>query len=360
MAGNLIKDENLKVLRRVLRKEREATKPQLAEKTGLSVVTIQSLIKTLVENGEVLEGEMVQPRLGRPAITYRFHERARLALIIFMYEKNGNDTAVCEVCDLYGISIERMEKKLKDISEESYDDMIEEMLGKYPEIMIIALGLPVVERDGMIFASDYPRLLNVNLADYLTEKFHRRVLIENDVNAAVFGYAMQEDKKRANQQNTDRERVEKERMVQEHADEELTESERVNNGHTGCIAGIYMPSKYPPGAGICLDGKVQRGRNGLAGEIRLLPSSIDWEHFTYEKESVEEYLLQTMKAFFCFYNPDKLVLYSEIVDESLFGKLEQMCENRIEKLLIPEMEIKKDLKEDFEAGMIQIALREIL
>ena len=182
----------------------------------------------------------------------------------------------------------------------------------------------------MILASDYPRLLNVNLADYLAEKFHRRVLIENDVNAAVFGYAMQEEKKRTDRQ------------------------------HTGCIAGIYMPSKYPPGAGICLDGKVQRGRNGLAGEIRLLPSSIDWDHFTYEKEAVEEYLLQTMKAFFCFYNPDKLVLYSEIVDESLFGKLEQMCKSRIEKMLIPEMEIKKDLKEDFEAGMIQIALREIL
>lgn len=330
MAGNLIKDENLKVLRRVLRKEREATKPQLAEKTGLSVVTIQSLIKTLVENGEVLEGEMVQPKLGRPAITYRFHERARLALIIFMYEKNGKDTAVCEVCDLYGISIERMEKKLKDVSGESYDDMIEEMLGKYSEITIIALGLPVVERGGMILASDYPRLLNVNLADYLTEKFHRRVLIENDVNAAVFGYAMQEDKKRADRQNS------------------------------GCIAGIYMPSKYPPGAGICLDGKVQRGRNGLAGEIRLLPSSIDWKHFTYEKEVIEEYLLQTMKALFCFYNPDKLVLYSEIVDESLFGRLEQMCQSRIEKMLIPEMELKKDLKEDFEAGMIQIALREIL
>ena len=81
MAGNLIKDENLKVLRRVLRKEREATKPQLAKKTDLSVVPIQSLIKTLVEHSAVLEGEMVQPKLGRPAITYRFHERARLASV---------------------------------------------------------------------------------------------------------------------------------------------------------------------------------------------------------------------------------------------------------------------------------------
>ena len=121
-----------------------------------------------------------------------------------------------------------------------------------------------------------------------------------------------------------------------------------------------MPLKYPPGAGICLNGKVQRGRNSLVGEIRLLPSSIDWEHFTYEKGAVEEYLLQTMKALLCFYNPDRLVLYSEIIDESLFRKLEQMCGNGIEKLLIPEMEIKRELKEDFEAGMIQIALQEIL
>lgn len=62
--------------------------------------------------------------------------------------------------------------------------------------------------------------------------------------------------------------------------------------------------------------------------------------FMYEKngkEAVEEYLLQTMKALFCFNNPDKLVLYSETIDESLFGKLEQMCENRIEKMLIPEI-----------------------
>ena len=360
MAGNLIKDENLKVLRRVLRKEREATKPQLAEKTGLSVVTIQSLIKTLVESGEVLEGEMVHSKLGRPAITYCFHERARLALIIFMYEKNGKDTAVCEVCDLYGIRMERVEKRLEDVSPKSYDDMIEEMLGKYPEIMIIALGLPVVERGGMILASDYPRLLHVNLADYLTEKFHRRVLIENDVNAAVFGYAMQEEKKRTDKKDADQGREEKEYMDRERSEEELMDRERLNNGHTGCIAGIYMPLKYPPGAGICLNGKVQRGRNGLAGEIRLLPSSIDWEYFTYEKEAVEEYLLLTMKALFCFYNPDKLVLYSEIIDESLFRKLEQMCESRIEKLLIPEMEIKRELKEDFEAGMIQIALQEIL
>lgn len=325
MAGNLIKDENLKVLRDVLRSEREATKPQLAEKTGLSVVTIQSLIKTLLENGEAFEGEIIQSGLGRPALTYRYNERARLALVIYMYEKNRADTAVCRVCDLYGKNVEKIEQSISEIGPESYDVMIEEMMRKYPAIEVIILGLPVVESGGIILASDYPKLLNVDLAGYLKKKFRCEVLIENDVNVAVFGYAMQKDERK-----------------------------------TGCIAGIYMPVKYPPGAGICLEGKVLSGRNGLTGEIKFLPPLIDWLNFSYEKEAVEDYLIHAMKALFCLYNPDKFVLYSEIMDENLLNKLEGICRTPVEKLLIPEIEIKKELKEDFEAGMIQLALQKIL
>lgn len=325
MSGNLIKDENLKLLRDVLRKEKEATKSQLAEKTGLSVVTIQSLMKTLLTQGEAVEGEVVQPKLGRPAATYRFNEKVRLALVIYMYEKDRIDTVVYQICDLYGNCIEKMEESLPEVTKDSYDAVIETMITKYPSICIIALGLPAVAWDGVILASDYPKLLEVNLGGYLQEKFERQVLIENDINAAVFGYAA------------------------------LTEENQI-----GCTAGIYMPTKYPPGAGICLDGKVQSGRNGLIGEIKMLLPRIDWENFSYEKEVVEDFLLQAMRALFCCYNPDRLVLYSEIIDEDLLRKLEENCKDSIERMLIPEIEIKKGLKEDFAAGMIQLALREIL
>ncbi|MBO5208562.1 MAG: ROK family protein [Lachnospiraceae bacterium] len=325
MSGNLIKDENLKLLRDVLRKEKEATKSQLAEKTGLSVVTIQSLMKILLEQGEAVEGEIVQPKLGRPAATYRFNECVRLALVIYMYEKDRIDTAVCQVCDLYGNCIEKIEESLPEVTKESYDVMVKAMITKYPAIQIIALGLPVVAREGVILASDYPKLLEVDLGGYLQERFARQVIIVNDINAAVFGYAAS------------------------------TEENRI-----GCTAGIYMPTKYPPGAGICLDGKVQSGRNGLIGEIKMLPPYIDWENFSYEKEAVENFLLEAMRALFCFYNPDRLVVYSEIMDEGLLRKLEENCNNPIEKMLIPAIEIKQGLKDDFAAGMIQLALQKIL
>ena len=42
------------------------------------------------------------------------------------------------------------------------------------------------------------------------------------------------------------------------------------------IVGIYMPSKYPPGSSICLNGKILKGKNNLAGEIKYLPCDIDW------------------------------------------------------------------------------------
>ncbi|MDD6812356.1 MAG: ROK family protein [Lachnospiraceae bacterium] len=325
MSGNLIKDENLKLLRDVLRKEKEATKSQLAEKTGLSVVTIQSLMKTLLEEGEALEGETIQPKLGRPAVSYRYYERARLALVIYMYEKNKMDTAVYQVCDLYGNCMEKREKSMHEVTQKSYDTMIEAMIEKYPAICIIALGLPAVAREGFILASDYPKLVETDLGAYLQGKFGKEVLIENDINAAVFGYAVSGEK-----------------------------------NQTGCTAGIYMPRKYPPGAGICIDGKVQRGRNGMVGEIALLPPEIDWRHFSYEKKAVEEFLVQAMKALFCLYNPDRIVLYSEIMGKELLSKLQQACTKPIEKLLIPEIEIKKGLNEDFETGMVQLALREIL
>ena len=90
---NLIKEKNLQKLRKALRQEKTATKSRLAELTGISVVTIQSLLQILIENGEAKEDEIVQPQLGRPAVSYRFCECAELMLVIFLLEKDKKDTA---------------------------------------------------------------------------------------------------------------------------------------------------------------------------------------------------------------------------------------------------------------------------
>ena len=63
MAWNPIqmKQENLSVLRNVFLKQHSATKPQLAKLSGLSVVTVNSLIHELLETGEVIQSRCFHP-----------------------------------------------------------------------------------------------------------------------------------------------------------------------------------------------------------------------------------------------------------------------------------------------------------
>ena len=77
---NLIKQVNLQCVRSALLELKSATKPQLAEYTSLSVITINALIRYLKETGEVLEDSMTHPGLGRPAMSYKLNEEFCMAL----------------------------------------------------------------------------------------------------------------------------------------------------------------------------------------------------------------------------------------------------------------------------------------
>jgi ROK family len=322
---NPIKEENLKLIRHIIRQERSATKSRLAQLSGLSVVTIQSLTGTLLSSGEIEEDSIVQPELGRPAVSYRFNQMAKLALVIYLYEKNTKDTATFLVCDLYGASLERREESFAKISLDSFNAVIESLIDGYPDIKIIAFGMPVEEIGGRIVVSDYESLLNINFASIIQDRFGVDVLIENDINAATYGYC----KRNQLMENTS-------------------------------AAGIYMPVKYPPGAGICQNGEIKKGRNGLAGEIKYLPFDIDWETFAYDPEAIEDFFIKAVKVFMCIYNPDRIVLFCGQINKDFAAQLKNTCPSDIEGIMLPDIEIKTDLREDFEEGMISLALNRIL
>lgn len=322
---NPIKEENLKLIRRIIRQERSATKSRLAELSGLSVVTVQSLTSTLLASDEIKEDRIVQPQLGRPALSYCFNPRVKLALVIYMREIDTKDTATFLVCDLYGACLERREQSFIAIALDSFNPVIESLLAGYPNIKIIAFGMPVEEIRGRIVVSDYEVLLHINFASYIKDRFSVEVFVENDINAATYGYC----KRNQLMENTS-------------------------------AAGIYMPAKYPPGAGICQNGEIMKGRNGLAGEIKYLPFDLNWETFTYNQEAIEDFLIKAVKVFMCIYNPDRIILFCERISQDFVAKLQQSCLSNIEKIMFADIDIKKDLEEDFEEGMICLAINRIL
>lgn len=322
---NLIKERNLNLIRRVLRMERRATKARLGELTGISVVTIHSLLTELLETGEVLEDEAVQPQLGRPAASYRFNELASVALVIDLYEPRVSNTTYFDVIDLYGNCIWQCQKELGEVSSASFYPVIDEVKERYPQLALIAFGAPGAVDGGRMVTSDYPELLEVDLAAVMKERYQTEVLVENDINAAVYGYCVL----------------------------------------SGCledqtVVGLYIPEKYPPGAGICRDGEIIRGRNGFAGEIKHLPASPGKTDSAFETAGPEEFVRFAVRIFMSVLNPDRIVLYYEPGDGEFVRRLQEESAALMEGRLEPKILCQNSMAEDFRKGMIQLALGELL
>ena len=321
---NMIKDLNINKVRSALKKLGIATKPQLAEHTGLSVVTVNSLVNTLIASGEILTHETLNSEGGRPAASFRYNSEYRLVLMIYMHEYRGQDTAFYCVVNLRGEVMEREKHLLSDVRVDSFDSHISEFIKKFTQIKAICFGIPGDEVNQRLMIIDYINLREQSLSGHISERFHLPVLVENDINAAVLGYCHRND-------------IPKDQ----------------------CAVGIYFPDKYPPGAGIYVNGDVFKGRDGLAGEIKYLPFGIDWEAFDYAPKKVEEVMVKTVRAFSCMYNPDRIVLYGESVGPDIITKIRESCLSSVEQIMLPQIIISADLNIDFEAGIKQIAMRMI-
>ncbi|MGL5902974.1 MAG: ROK family protein, partial [Cetobacterium sp.] len=253
--------------------------------------------------------------------SFRFNSEFSLALFIYIHEENGIDTAFINVSNLYGEVIEKIKVQIKEFKLESFDLLIEKMILKYSTIKVIAFGIPGVELNGKLIV-DYDGLNNQPLTNHIRKKFSLPVIFENDINAVVYGYS----------------------YLKEVRDDE-------------CIVGIYFPDKYPPGAGVYFNGKIYRGRNGLVGEINNLPLGIDWDKFDFNKGDMNDIIIKIILSFNCMYNPNTIVLYGRDIEESIREKIIERCNSEIQRAMIPEIIISKEINSDFEVGIKQIALK---
>ena len=322
---NLIKANNLNKVRSELKSAGNATKSQLSELTGLSVVTINSLVNALIDTGEVLPDSLSNFRGGRPAASFSYNSKFIMALAIYMHEFYGQDTVYFCAVDLRGEVIERVKYAMHNITIESFDTGIETFMRKFPQIKALCIGIPGVEVNNSLIISDYKHTRGFSLSGHIRDKFHLPVIVENDVNAAVLGYCR-----------------------------------RNNITDDKCVIGLYFPDKYPPGAGIYLNGKIYRGKNGLAGEIKYLPLGIDWETFDHNPPEKNEIVIKSIQAAICMYNPDRIVLYSEFGKNEAPEIINKKFDSMIEKIMLPEIISSTDLNGDFEAGMEFIALSMIV
>lgn len=320
---NLIKHKNLQTLRQAMRSKSAFTKPQLSQLTNLSVVTINALIKSLEELGEVSATSVQTSEGGRPATCYGYNLQSKLALAVFILEVDEVDTAHFKVIDLLGDVVASRSLAMPELELASFDEPIQTFIETYPNIEAICFGIPGGEVEGQMVISDYPLLRGKSLSGHIKDKFNIPVLVENDVNVAVLGYC-----------------------------------KRMAVSVEDSVSAIYFPEKYPPGAGHFLNGSVFKGYKGLAGEIKDLPIDVDWEGQLSE-EAFQMAVVKLIQSFAYMLNPTHLVLYGRRLKPEMIQPLDQWFKGPLAQAIMPACQIETVFHTDFETGLVKLALNMI-
>lgn len=297
-----------------------STIKDMTQRTGLSFATVGNILNGFVESGEVILGQTYSATGGRPSQAYTFNAEYAHVLALSARIRNGKNIISACVGNLYGETVWQTEQCFDTIQLTSFEIMLDLSLHAYPTISIVSFSLPGVERGGVILTNDYTELEGISFSDHFQQKYQLPVIIENDVNAAVFGYS---------------------RYMEA----------------VSVIAGIYFPKSFGPGAGIVIDGKVLKGSCGFAGEISLLPMGIDWLSINYENPQEVGSAISSLISVFCgILNPGQIVLYGDFFTDTLKKAIEQEIPSQAIRNIFPAINYESDLDTDITAGLIAQAL----
>lgn len=318
-----VREHNRALVRRELLRLRHATKPQLAAATGLSQMTVGSVVSALLNDGEAEAGELVPSGGGRPSVGYRYRGEAHKAAVLYSYQKQGGSFVRLLVCDLFGDVVYRESRTFSSIREDSFDSLLACAFREAEGIGAIALGLPGQAVDGEIVGSDHPALVGKRLLRRYEARYGVPVRFVNDVNATVWG-----------------------RRVREEGPARET------------LAAVYFPERYPPGLGLLVDGRLHTGHGNYVGELQYLPIGVDWTALDYgDWEAVEGAVVKLISAACALAGPDRFLLYGEFFRPGMAERIREAAEARFPAGYGMEVEAFRDLGPDYEAGMRSLALQ---
>ena len=178
---DVIKENNKRLIRNLVRKYDTVGKAELAGYSGLSVPTVAAALYELVEAKMVLEQEG-KSNGGRPGSIYTLNPNYAQTACMAILE----DRLIIQVFDYCGTLLESAMITINQNITPLELEMIRlDFKQKYINLKIVVLGIPgIATTDGMIIHLPHmPHLQGTNVKKSLSSKLDIEVFIENDINA---------------------------------------------------------------------------------------------------------------------------------------------------------------------------------
>lgn len=185
-----IKKINRDVIKNIIKDNGPISKPEIADITKLSLVTVNKVVEHLLNKNMIKESGMSESTGGRRAQLFEYN--GDLAnIIVLYYHKNSYLGAISNI--IGEIKYTKEFKLRTDDYENSIEDTynaIDSLLSYSDnrEIKAIGIGVPGVVKDGVISnIPNIPSWEDLNLKGILEDKYKCTVCIENDVNLTIIG-----------------------------------------------------------------------------------------------------------------------------------------------------------------------------
>lgn len=320
----LMKKMNKNLIRNCFINELDSTAANLSQKTGLSVVTVNVILKEMLQSKEVFAGQSIPSNGGRPSIVYKYNEMYRCAAIVFGYTKSDNNYIKILVINLLGNCIYEEEKVFENVKDDSFNHILDELFAKYPTIELISFGLPGAEENGVITINDYPYIVGDTFLNHYKERYKVSVTFINDINAAVYGYY----------------------------------HNNLSDYYPQTVVGLVFNRVYLPGSGIVIKGEIHTGKSNFAGEIAFMPLGIDWLKINYyDIEEMSEAIGKVVAMMSCVIAPDNFVIYGDFWSEDSAIKIKEKAEKNLNNHFQVNIVVCNKYEEYYKKGMIKASTK---
>ena len=321
-----LKQHNKLAIKKALLSLGSATKAELAQETGLSVVTCCTILNELVASGEITEDEQRISNGGRPAMAYQYnHEKGKI-LCMFAHADHEGKFLRYRVQDVGGNIKQNGAFRERNLSSESIITNIRKILKKESGISIIVVGVQGCVNNGIIEFCDIKELRGVSLAEKIQDAVKIPTIVENDMNTIALGYS----KANSDEKN---------------------------------VALLFFPKGNTPAGGFIVDGKILRGTSNLAGELSYFPFSFNKNSQNAAFSDIEfasPIVNQLVIAAIVFLDPAEIVITGGLATEISEQAIALHLRKHLNRLQLPRIIIKPNTENEYFAGLYSLAMDHLL